>query len=627
MLAPPDRYGQPARVGHAPLKGREVELTAHTADVTRTPQTSDASARAARLVRRYLDQVVAADPVAATRLGISDYDGQMPDLAPQALSAHSRDLAVLAAEVDHTRQEISDTRPVAGAPQQTGEVREARQDLELLAAEIDYKRFALDERPRYVLDPLAALETISGGIHELVRPMEVGTHEQCRRLDAAVNRARRIPVLLEQAGSLLQSSPAPNLDVAAQRIPGLIALVRDGLPRCAEQLGVDVSPARDAGEVAAEGLEAYAALLAELADEPTAPWRLGSAHHKRTLASGLGANMDPVQIEDRARTWIAEIAEEMAELAAGSWAKRFPGEPVPTDKTERIRRTLAAVSDTAVARDQLVPEARRAVAEARRFAIETGMVDVPPLERLTIAEVPPYLQGIAVAFITQPPPLRPESGCTYFLSTVPDSWSDAQARSFLREYNPAQLRSLALHEGYPGHFVQLEHAAQHPRLARRLLTRPVFAEGWAVYIEREAFAAGFGDGESSAVEGDDYRITQRKLELRIATNALLDVGLHAGELADDEAMRLLTSVAFQEPAEAHGKLVRAKVTSGQLCSYFVGGEELSDLRRAVQIREGASFDVRSFHQRALSHGTPTTAMVGEALADDAPSHRPFATGT
>jgi uncharacterized protein (DUF885 family) len=297
---------------------------------------------------------------------------------------------------------------------------------------------------------------------------------------------------------------------------------------------------------------------------------------------------------------------------------------VPADPAERIRRTLAAVAETAVPREELVPEARRAVDEARAFALEAGLTDVPPAERLTVAEVPPYLRGIAVAFITQAPPLETDAGCTYYHSPVPSSWDEDQARAFLREYNPAQLRSLAIHEGYPGHFVQLEHASQHPRLARRLLSRPVFAEGWAVYIEREAVRAGFGDGDTSAVEGDDYRLTQRKLELRIASNALLDVGLHDSDLDDDAAIDLLIRTAYQERAEAEGKLIRAKVTSGQLCSYFVGGAEMDDLRVEVERREGAPFDLRHFHQRLLSHGTPTVAMIREALTDDDQAlRRPF----
>ncbi|MCC5948675.1 MAG: DUF885 domain-containing protein [Nitriliruptoraceae bacterium] len=569
-----------------------------------------------RLVARYLDHVRTHEPVVATRLGMTERDGSLPDLAPAALAGRSRDLSVLAREVDTALEGF------AGAT--SGPTREARHDLELLADELTYKRFLLDVRPRYVLDPLAALDTVSGGIHELLHWVDGDHAERCRRLDAAAQRARRVPMLLEQAGTLLASSPAPHLSVAQQRLPGLIALVRDELPRRAEALGTDVSPARDAGEVAAEGLEAFGALLDELSEEPSADWRLGPDQHAVTLRAALGTAMDPTQIEDRARTWIAEVTAEMAELAARTWSRRFPGEPVPVDARERIRRTLDDVAETAVEPERLVDEARLAVEEARRFALDSGLTDVPPAERLTVTEVPAYLRGIAVAFITQPPPLRPSAGCTYYLSPVPTGWDQDQTRSFLREYNPAQLRSLAIHEGYPGHFVQLEHASQHPRLARRLLTRPVFAEGWAVHIEREALAAGFPHDGASTVSADDYRITQRKLELRIATNALLDVGLHAGQLADDAAEDLLTGAAFQERMEVRGKVTRAKVTSGQLCSYFVGGEEMRDLRAAVARAEGPGFDLRRFHQRVLSEGTPTVRIVAEALADDAPVRRPFA---
>jgi hypothetical protein len=345
--------------------------------------------QAGLLLDRYLDHVLEHEPVVATRLGFTERDGELPDLAPDALAGRSRDLAVLAAEVARTVEALS---PEAG-----GDVREARQDLQLLSDEIQYKRFLLDVRPRFVLDPLAVLDTISSGLHELLREADIDQAERCRRVEAAAKRSRRIPVLLEQAGSLLASAPEPHLDLAGQRLPGLIALVRDELPRRADALGIDVSPARDAGEVAAEGLEAYGALLDELSEEPSADWRLGPLHHGVTLRSALGTNMVPGQIEDRARVWIAEVIEEMAELSAASWSRRFPGEPVPGDAWERISRTLDAVADTAVQRDQLVPEARRAVDEARAFALASGLVDVPPADRLTVAEVPPYLRGIAVA--------------------------------------------------------------------------------------------------------------------------------------------------------------------------------------------------------------------------------------
>ncbi len=572
--------------------------------------------RAQRLVSRYVDHVRTFAPVEATRMGIRDRDGDLPDLSPETLAARSRDLSVLSAEVAGALAALD--------PGARGEDREARGDLELLADECAYRRFILDVRPRFLLDPLAALETASAGIHELLQRDDPDPEERCRSIEAAAQRARRMPVLLEQAGSLLESAPAPHLAVALERVAGLIPLVRDELPRRAAGMGVDVSPARDAGEVAAEALDAYAALLTELGDEPPGDWRLGPDDHRVILSSALGTRMPASDIHARARAWRDEVREELADLAASTWPRRFGGEPLPQDRTDLVRRTLESIADTAVDPDRLVDEARHAVDRARAFTLDAGIVDVPPAERLRIAEVPAHLRGIAVAFVAPPPPFAAEAGCTYYLSPVRDDWDHDQVRAHLREYNPTQLRSLAIHEAYPGHFVQLEHAAQHPRLARRLLTRPVFAEGWAVYAERIAVALGFGTEVPGDVDPDDLRIIQRKGELRIATIAMLDVGLHAGDLDDPAAIDLLTGGAFLSRAQARNMLDRARVSGGQMCSYFVGGEEMADLRRDVERAQGEAFDLRDFHQRVLSHGTPSFPVIAAALADDQHVRRPFA---
>lgn len=566
--------------------------------------------RASALVDRYVSALVEHQPVDATRIGAHQRDRELPDLSADAVDGWARTVSELLGEVDAALTDLAD---------EPGEdAREARGDLTLLRDELDTHAFWTHDRPRIEIDPLMALDLVSGGVHELLRRVDLDREARRDLAGAAVARARRAPRLLEQAGRHLRGASRPHLDVARQRLPGVVRLLTDELVAQVEQLGGDALAARDAAGVAREGLEAYGALLEELREVPGPDWRLGPRPHARVLRSALGTAMPAADIAARAEAWLRRVRAEMGELAGELWGELVGG-PLETDVDARIRRALDAVADEAVSATELVPQARKAVEEARDFTVERGIVDVPPAELLTITEVPGYLQGIAVAFIQPAPALEPEAGSTYYLSPVPDHWDDDQTRSFLREYNPSALRSLALHEGYPGHFVQLEHASRHPRLARRLLASSAFAEGWAVHIERTCVAEGFGDAA--------YRFTQRKLELRLAANALLDIGMHAGDLDDVGARTLLLESAFQEPAEAEGKLVRAKVTSGQLCAYFVGGEELADLEADTVQRRGGGFDRRTFHQQLLAHGTPSTAIVREALrAGDAgtPPRRPFA---
>lgn len=565
---------------------------------------------AAELVDRYVAMIVEHQPTEATSLGDHSRDHDLPDLTSQGVAAFTSAVSRLLDDTERVLAEICE--PATSAD------REAAGDLVLLRENLRARRFWLVQRPSLQVDPLAALNVASSAIHELLRRVDLPADEQRAAVTAAIDRARALPALFEQAGRLLEASPEPHLRVAKQRCEGFHALLDLELTRRAHEVGADTNAAGDAAREGMTGVAAYAALLDELSERPPIDWRLGAADHAVVLRSSLGTEMAAGEIEQRARKALDSARDELVELAGRHWDDIVGAASARPDEPDEIAGAVlrAIATSRQVARERLVEEARAAVADARAFAIESGLTDVPPESLLNVTEVPAFLQGVAVAFITPPPPLDPEAGSTYYLSPVPAHWQDEQASSFLREYNAAALRSLAIHEGYPGHFVQLAHASRHPRLARRLLWSSAFAEGWAVYIERIAAMAGFGDVA--------YRVTQLKMAMRVAANALLDVSLHVNGTAEDEARALLQG-AFQEEQEAAGKVTRGQVTAGQLCSYFVGGVEMWDLRRGEEARLGADFDERTFHHRVLSHGTPTITILRDTLADPAAEvRRPFA---
>jgi len=585
--------------------------------------------RIGALTERLIDHVRDHEPIEATRIGIEGRDADLPDLSLEALEARSRSLsdleAALRLEIGALQRERTHDGQADGRPL-SGEARELDGDLSLLLDAVRWRRVELEVRPALAVDPAIALGYATGGILDLLRDdvmLPDGPEGRRRRVAAAVHRARQIPAMLEQAGRLLTGVSAPSFSLIEERLPGALALLRDRLPAHAEAAGLEVDAARDAGEYAMEGLEAFAALVHELVDDRRIDWRVGPAHVERALRLAVGTTMSAQTIEDRARTTLNETRAEMVEIASAGWQRRFPGVARPDDEDALLRAVLDDVADTAVPRGRLLVEARAAVEEARAFVVGSGLVDVPPADGLRVEPMGVEERGIAVAMLRRPPPLSRGLPSTYLLSPVPDTWDEERTRSFLREYHPAMLRSLAVHEAYPGHFLQLAHAAEHPRLVRRLLGRPVFSEGWAVLMEEVVIEAGFGEDGTSRVAREDLVLTQRKMKLRSAANALLDLGLHAASMTDQDAMRLLGGAALQERAEAEGKLRRAKLTSVQLSSYYAGFTELKALRRREEAALGAAFDLGAFLRRVLSHGTPTVAIVGDALADGAHEQRPF----
>jgi uncharacterized protein (DUF885 family) len=126
-----------------------------------------------------------------------------------------------------------------------------------------------------------------------------------------------------------------------------------------------------------------------------------------------------------------------------------------------------------------------------------------------------------------------------------------------------------------------------------------FVEGWAVYAESVMVELGY-PGEADPVA---LRLQQLKRQLRTILNAILDARVHAGELAEDAAMKLMIERGFQEEGEAAGKWRRALLTSAQLSTYYVGYSELSGLVGDLR-RRHPDWTLRTLHDRLLSHGSP-----------------------
>jgi hypothetical protein len=127
-----------------------------------------------------------------------------------------------------------------------------------------------------------------------------------------------------------------------------------------------------------------------------------------------------------------------------------------------------------------------------------------------------------------------------------------------------------------------------------------------------------------------------KFYLRTVTNAILDHSIHAGTPTDGmdelEALELMVFRSFQQEGEAKAKWVRAQLTSTQLSTYFVGAQAWFRLREQAQARAAAAgqdFDLRAFHDQALSHGAPPVHMLPTLMgwSDTAAAPAPAPTPT
>lgn len=535
-------------------------------------------------LRRYL---LAHRPTVATRLGDHGADHHLGDWSPEGVDARLRDLSAL-------RRRLAGDEPAGDADRGADQSPDADADVDadrrLLADTLDRMRFELAELRLPETDPTFYLDIATSGVDELLRRDDVPAPP---RHKAAAARAAGVPALLDQARANLTGLPAPHLEVMRRRIPGAAALFRDSLAAAVPEAG-------DVAEAAASSCEAFAADLEERAG--AAPdWRLGEQRWRQALRLTLGEAMEPDDVWRRGQQALTDLdaeAEELAGRLLGPTAGQRQGHDL-------VRAALDGLADDRCDRERLVAEAAGVLDEITAFLERTDLFDVPDTAGLRVEEMPPFQQGVAVAYLRPAPPLEPDAPHRYHLSPVPAEWDEQSAESFLREYNRAILRSVGIHEAYPGHYAHFAAAQRHPSLVRRSLANGACAEGWAVYAERQVVEGGLG--------GDAQRLATVKMDMRAVANALLDQGLHVHGWDDDAAMALMTERAYQERAEAAGKLLRAKVTAGQLSSYFVGGRQMADLRRDVADARGDGFSVLGFHREVLGHGVPPLGALRRLL--------------
>lgn len=222
------------------------------------------------------------------------------------------------------------------------------------------------------------------------------------------------------------------------------------------------------------------------------------------------------------------------------------------------------------------------------------------------------MRGIySVAGFHGAPALDPNAEAEFWVTPIDPKTSAEMAESKLREYNNWVLRWLCIHEALPGHYVQAEHADDIQPVTRRLVRglygNGAYIEGWAEYIAQVMMQQGFANSDPR------YRLSYLKIWLRAVGNAILDIRMQTMGMTDDEAMAFMMNDSFQTRAEAEGKLQRAKLSSTQLPTYYVGTSEWWRLRHAYEAAKGGAFNLADFHDRALDEGALPVPWLQEIL--------------
>jgi uncharacterized protein (DUF885 family) len=491
-------------------------------------------------------------------------------------------------------------------------------DYELLFHEIESSIWSIETLQEWAWNPLYYVDRSGSAIYALMA-RDFAPIEQ--RLLAAASRLEQLPRFLEQARGSIKSDRVPKIhaETAIKQNPGLSSIIEAMIVPQMEALTTEQRARLNAAiETARDALADHQTWLEEeLLPRANGDFRIGAELYDIKLAFALNSPLSRKQITARAEQEYEAVRNRMYEVAKEVYAKKhpftaFPDNPDESYKQAIIRAALEEAYRKLPPRDGIVEIAKQYLRQASDFVVEHNLVTMPE-EPVEIIIMPEFQRGIAIAYLDPPGPLDRDQPAFYAVAPLPEDWTDEQAESFLREYNLLSLQDLTIHEGVPGHYLQIALSNRYPSPLRSVLWSGPFVEGWAVYAEEMMIENGYMDGDPL------MKLINLKWYLRAITNAIIDSAIHVDGMTREAAMKLMVEGGFQEEREAAGKWVRAQLTSAQLSTYFVGYLEHIEMREAVREKWGDDFTLRRYHDQVLSYGSPPARFVRALmLGDDIP---------
>ncbi len=316
----------------------------------------------------------------------------------------------------------------------------------------------------------------------------------------------------------------------------------------------------------------------------------GEQLYRTAIRSWTTLDMDPREIHQIGLDELDAIEDERRVIAR---AAGFG------DDTVAYRRSLDALpGNTPATKDELVARARedieRAMAAAPRYF---GRLPVAGCEVRAVEE---YKERDSPFAYYYPPSGTGSRDGIYYANGY-----DLATRKYTK------LASTTYHEAAPGHHFQITLEMEHPSLNRfrRLGSRMVggaYVEGWGLYSERLADEMGLyrDEGERfGMLDGQAWR----------AARLVVDTGIHALRWGRQQSIDFLRDRAGLSETDAVIETDRYICWPGQALTYKLGQRQIEALRRQLEARDGSAFDLRSFHDEVLGHGSLPLATLAREL--------------
>ena len=520
-------------------------------------------------------------PSASTDLGIHTYDLLMDDASKQTIDDET-------AELTSFKQELEKIEPATLTP--------ARQlDREQLLLAMDAGILANTAVRAWAKDPDFYSSGITNAAYVIMKRKFAPTDDRLRSL---VAREKQMPRFLEQARVNLTTPVRVFTEIAIEQIDGNVGFFKNDVPAAfadATDKQLLNKFRKTNGEVmkALAGYKAY--LQKEVLPKATTPYALGADTYARLLKATelIALPLDQLLA-------IAEADRTRNEAAFVETAKAI-------DATRPADTVLTTIEREHPKPSDLLKTSQDSLDDIRRFIVDHKIITIPSSDPARVKETPPFMRSTTSASMDTPGPFETARLEAFYNMTLPDPrGTPAQQEDYMRSWYYAQMSNVAVHEVYPGHYIQFLYAKNFPSDVRKVYGANTNSEGWAHYSEQMMIDEGF--------HADDpkYRLAQLQDALLRNVRFIAGIRMHTQGMTVEEATRLFETAGHQPHAIS---VQEAKRGAGDpLYGYYTMGKlMILKLRDDYKKKLGDTYTLQKFHDSFISLGPLPLPLVRRAM--------------
>ena len=422
-----------------------------------------------------------------------------------------------------------------------------------------------------------------------------------KRLRSLISRERVMPKVFADARVNLKNPPRIYTEIAIEQLPGNIAFFEKDVPKAFEAVKdpVLLTEFRESNAAVIAALREYQMWLTNsLLPESKGDFALGPEAFARKL---LLEEMVDIPLDRLLEIGYADLRanqKKFAETAARIDSKRPPREIQA--ELQKDHPPAAGVLDAF----------RASLDGLRQFITEKHIVTIPSQVPPILQETPPFMRALTFASMDTPGPYEKQAKEAFFNVTLAEKdWPADRIEDFLQGFHRGTILSTAIHEAYPGHYVQFLWMQQVQSKVRKLLGASSNAEGWAHYSEQMMLDEGYG--------GDEPHMRLGQIQDALLRDARYIVGIemHTGQRTFEDAIKFFEQEGYQTHETATRETKRG--TSDPTYLYYTLGKlQILKLREDYKRMKGAAFSLEEFHNRFMQQGFPPLKIVRQALIGD-----------